>query len=92
MAFKDVIVTEKNYKVGDKVVRGRDWDYSEQDRDAKYGTIRSTHSFIDGRVMVDWTNGHSNSYAVGQREKFDLYFYTGKLTKSLMNRIGHLLK
>lgn len=81
------IVTEDNYKVGDKVVRGRDWIWRDQDKGSVYGIIREHEYQSENWVTVDWVNYkgiiiNSKGYRVGEvwqhgelLEKFDLYFY-----------------
>lgn len=71
------IVTKENYKIGDKVVRGRDWRYGDQDKESIYGIIYDND--YGNWVKVKWINHkgmivYKDSYRVGP-EKFDLYFY-----------------
>jgi hypothetical protein len=78
------IVTNENVKVGDKVVRGRDWNWANQDKGSVYGiTIVSSDILIPGWVEVNWvnTNGEvigNHCYQVGYSDKYDLYFYEGE--------------
>ena len=80
------IVTNENVKVGDKVVRGRDWDWVNQDKGSVYGIIiRSSNgsTFITGWVEVNWVNTNGEvigtfSYQVGYNDTYDLYFYEGE--------------
>ena len=76
------IVTEDNYNVGDKVVRGRDWTWGNQDEGSVYGII-DTQPY-DNLVSVNWVNHKGitvnfKGYRVGDDtiglKKFDLYFY-----------------
>ncbi len=71
------IVTQDNVKVGDKVVRGRDWSYGDQDKDSIYGIVYNH----DGRcwVTVNWINHkgmivYQDGYQIGPYS-YDLYFY-----------------
>ncbi len=76
------IVTGENYKVGDKVVRGKSWQWYEQDKGSLYGIIKGIHDIDDGKTLwisVKWVNHkgiitNENRYRLGP-EKFDLYFY-----------------
>ena len=69
------IVTEDNWKKGDKVVKGPDWSWGNQAENAEYGIILECSE--DGWVRVEWQNPHkhTNSYRVGAEDAFDLYFY-----------------
>lgn len=77
------IVTKDNFKIGDKVVRGRDfksaWDY--QDKGSVYGIIYKFSSNHENNIWyyvrwVDYKGKIINvrTYRIGP-EKFDLYFY-----------------
>jgi hypothetical protein len=60
--------------VGVRVVRGRDWDWGNQD-DNGIGTIIDTSG--EGWVRVKWDNKkYENSYRIGSNDKYDLYYYT----------------
>ena len=85
--MNNVSVTLNNFKVGDLVVRGKDWKWGKQD-DSDYGVIIRLKD--NGWLRVQWRNGYEGSYRIGE-DYFDLYFYTKHLTPSLINRIGHLL-
>jgi len=79
------IVTNDNWKPGDKVIRGRDWIYSSQDANSVYGIIISDSN--EGWVRVDWIDEHghklnNNSYHTGRDNKYDLYFYDKKVSQS----------
>lgn len=89
--FNNIKVTEDNFKVGDKVVRGEDWSW--YDQDGGKGGVGTIEYIIDDRwVNVRWLNtDHTNFYRIGVEGCYDLYFYTGEITDSLMHRIGHLL-
>lgn len=89
--FNKIEVTEENYKVGDKVVRGKDWEWGDQDGfKGSVGIITGTWE-KKAWVYVDWLSAGSNVYRIGAEDCYDLYFYTGEVTDSLMHRIGHLL-
>lgn len=65
------IVKEDNWKEGDQVVRGRDWDWEDQDK-GSVGTIISAS--IPGWINVKWEDGSMNDYRIGD-DYYDLYFY-----------------
>ena len=89
--FNNIKVTEDNFKVGDKVVRGKDWDWPDQDGgDGSVGIITGTYG-KKAWVYVNWLSAGSNAYRIGAEGCYDLYFYTEEITDSLMHRIGHLL-
>lgn len=69
----------ENPKAGEKVIRGRDWDYSDQDRNSVYGRVVNT-SESSHWVRVEWISKsgeviNSNSYRIGEGGKYDLYYY-----------------
>lgn len=71
------IVTSINCKVGDKVIRGRDWQWDNQDGNSLYGRIKKIETIK--WVMVEWINYKgmivsTYSYRAGLG-KHDLYFY-----------------
>ena len=70
------IVTTKNVKIGLKVIRGRDWGYGDQDGHSDYG-ILVEDSYDDEWVRVNWLDGYSNRYRIGNTENdpCDLYLY-----------------
>jgi hypothetical protein len=70
----------KTPDIGAKVVRGRDWEWGNQD-DNNIGTIIDKSS--EGWVKVKWDNkDYRNSYRIGAtyrigaNGKYDLYYYT----------------
>ncbi|MBN2875798.1 MAG: hypothetical protein JXM71_11945, partial [Spirochaetales bacterium] len=63
------VITKDLATVGTRVVRGKDWKWSDQDGGpGKLGTIIEAPS--GGWVRVKWDNGHENSYRV--ESSFDL--------------------
>jgi hypothetical protein len=58
--------------VGAKVVKGRDWEWGNQDGINGIGTILGLSS--QGWVTVKWNNGDQNSYRIGAGNKYDLYY------------------
>jgi hypothetical protein len=75
--LKKVVTT---VDIGAKVVRGKDWDYDSQDKDAIYGIIEEAGS--TGWVKVAWQSKQGitidrNSYRIGDDDKYDLYYYDG---------------
>ena len=94
--MKKRIITTDNVRIGLKVIRGRDWEYGDQEHDSKYGIIirRNDHDsqWLDGSdwYIVRWEfNSKSsywnqeNSYRVGHTDSdsCDLYFYEEDLIK-----------
>jgi hypothetical protein len=77
--FKRVVTT---VDVGAKVVRGKDWSWSDQDAHSCYGVITERDSST-GWVAIDWisdsgrviTQGYQ--YRIGDLNKYDLYYYDG---------------
>jgi hypothetical protein len=64
-------------KVGDFVVRGRDWDWGNQDEGSAYGQVIHV---ADGWASVRWFSPEgeplrSDGYRVGQQQKYDLNYY-----------------
>jgi hypothetical protein len=62
---------------GVTVVRGKDWDYENQDGgEGKTGVI--IDKSVNGWVEVLWENNNKDSYRIGAESKYDLYFATEK--------------
>lgn len=64
--------------IGAKVIRGRDWEWGDQDRGSVYGVI--VWQKRDGWVRVEWKNKNNNvicgnSYRIGTDGYYDLYYY-----------------
>ncbi len=76
-----VPVTTKNFKIGDEVIRGKDWEYRGQDNNGSIGIIGNNEfSSINGDnwITVKWnSNNYSNIYRIGPHN-FDLYRYVIK--------------
>jgi len=70
MPTDSIIVTSAD--VGAKVVKGRDWEWGNQDGINGIGTILGPSS--EGWVNVKWNNGDKNSYRIGAGVKYDLYY------------------
>lgn len=77
------IVKEDNFKEGDRVVRGRDWQWGRQDSGYDFGVIEGQHH-SDRWVWVRWCRidgsksiGKSG-YRIGAGGEYDLYFYDSK--------------
>lgn len=85
-------VTENNYKINSRVIRGRDWSWGAQDhdKDGKPVTGTVTSSPGSATVRIRWDNGTSNSYYCEDRGRQDLYFfsYTSPLTRAFGWDIG----
>ena len=76
-----VDVTIHNAVVGLKVVRGRDWDFGNQDYSAdgssnKTGTIIDTETTDTNWVRVEWASGSTNQYPIGGARGFGLAIAT----------------
>lgn len=70
-----------NPKIGDKVVRGKDWEWGDQDRNSEYGTVTKIKE--DNWCSVEWVNKNHEvvnrqSYRIGAESKYDLYYYDTK--------------
>lgn len=64
--------------IGARVVRGRDWDWGNQDGNG-VGTIIDKSG--KGWVRIKWDHKiHENSYRIGYNGKYDLYYYTEPIT------------
>lgn len=74
MAGSNILVTKENCKIGLKVIRGKDWDYGDQDRDSRFGTIMEYDTSY-GWTRVKWESGYTDSYRIGAYGYYDLYFY-----------------
>lgn len=73
-------VSVKHHDVGAKVVRGKDWDWKDQDARVFYGFILEQQPDEPGWVSVDWVNKQgkyvsNNHYRVGADGCYDLYYY-----------------
>jgi hypothetical protein len=85
----NIMVTKDNAVVGLEVVRGRDWDYGDQDHfkgKPSVGTIAMEYGYFpnnknSGWVKVKWKGGSTDSYEIGtdldDDGKYDLYVYQG---------------
>jgi hypothetical protein len=86
----NIMVTKDNAVVGLEVVRGRDWNYGDQDHvDGKQVVgviVHETYYFPSnknsGWVRVQWKGGRNDSYEIGdgldnEDGKYDLYVYQG---------------
>jgi len=60
--------------VGARVMRGRDWNWGDQDGDPPGpGTIQS-HAESTGWVTVVWDSGGQNNYRAGEDHRYDLIY------------------
>lgn len=75
--MKETIVTSKNVKIGLKVKKGRDWYYRGRGGDSKFGTIVKRIEYVPNWYIVEWEEGTSYSFRVGEDEskQCDLYMY-----------------
>lgn len=79
----------KSVDIGAKVIRGQDWNHANQDSDMAgnrlTGVITGAVS-TDGWCNVKWSNGYSNSYAIGDEinepDKYDLYYAEEEILNS----------
>ncbi len=86
-------VTKENARVGMKVVRGKDWEYGDQDGgQGKVGVIQSERSYYPINedylwVRVKWEHGGSEAYRIGDKGKYHLYIAPGEssTSKSIIN-------
>lgn len=73
------IVTKDNAYVGMKVVRGRDWEWKEQDNGSLYGEIVKTMDFGGFSFQVDWKDKNGKVIKSGSwyrgKNSFDLCEY-----------------
>lgn len=79
-----ISVTSSNVKKGLKVVRGRDWEYGNQDGGpGSVGTIIGESTLVKNWYNVRWENGNGNSYRVGNTidNDCDLYMYNPTIVK-----------
>lgn len=84
---KLISVTQENYKIGARVVRGKNWMWGNQDNyhrerndgELYLGTI--TELSRDGWVRVKWDAGSSDTYRINKQ--YDLYFADAEDNKSL---------
>jgi hypothetical protein len=75
--FKKVVTTADTDA---KVVRGKDWEWVDQDKNSIYGIIKGACG--SGWVKVAWYSKegiklNSESYRIGAGGKYDLYYYDG---------------
>ena len=62
---------------GIRVIRGKDWDYGDQDGgEGNTGVMKESKP--KGWVTVLWEEGDRNSYRIGEEDKYDLYFADDK--------------
>ncbi|KAK7474948.1 hypothetical protein BaRGS_00033835 [Batillaria attramentaria] len=60
-------------EVGDRVKRGRDWAWGNQDGNPPgQGTVTGPEPGLSGWWKVHWDSGMEASYRVGAEDKYDL--------------------
>jgi hypothetical protein len=64
------VYTDSSCPSGDRVKRGPDWEWGNQDGGDGLGTVQSRDGA--GWCDVEWDNGNSNSYRVGYNGAYDL--------------------
>jgi len=80
----NIMVTKDNAVIGLEVVRGRDWDYGNQDHfegKPSVGTIAMGYGCFPSNknsdwVRVQWKGGSTDSYEI-EDGRYDLYVYQG---------------
>ena len=65
--------TDDSCRSGDRVKRGPDWRWGDQDGGDDHGTVTGVASYARW-CRVTWDNGNSNSYRVGSDGAHDLCF------------------
>lgn len=89
--MNEKIVTKHNYKINDKVVKGRDWKWYDQDKGSDYGII--TDTYLPGWVVVNWVREEDGmvleraSYRVEAEGCYDLYFYDDSMFRTLDGKL-----
>lgn len=66
----------RQFRIGARVVRGKDWQYGSQD-DFGLGTIVSNFT-ANLLVQVQWDSGRTFTYRMGFSSKYDLYLVQGE--------------
>ena len=83
----------KTADIGARVVRGKDWEWGDQDAHG-VGTITGGGN-SDGWVRVDWDCGSQNKYRIGDDGNFDLYYAEGETAKKVDSpsfKVGDIVK
>jgi hypothetical protein len=72
----EIPVTVENCESGRSVRRGRDWKWADQDHQHGFpGTGVIDYCTTGGYgAVVDWNNGNTLGYRIGQDNYFDLYY------------------
>lgn len=73
--------------IGDKVIRGKDWCWANQDQGSAYGIIDIIKE--DNWVRVVWVDSEGKNityqtYRVGHNNNYDLYYYEEKNEEFLL--------
>jgi len=92
---KGDVVTNINYKKGYKVVRGKDWNYKDQDENSVYGVILNNPKNNDSDCEVLWIDSHNHglkkyTYFTGRGNKYDLAFYEDTIDYSIDDMFADL--
>jgi len=74
--YISMTVDGKTIKVGDRVLRGPDWDWGNQDKDSVGTVVGVDVAGYGAWVNVKWDAGESNNYRWGEEDKFDLRVVT----------------
>lgn len=81
------IVDEYNLYDGARVVRGRDWQWDDQDRNG-IGTLQVGAFPGRGWYVVTWDYEEDQfSYRVGTEDCYDLYFYEEEIKEVIQEPI-----
>jgi len=83
------VYTDSSCPSGDRVKRGPDWEWGNQDGGDGLGTVQSRDGA--GWCEVEWDNGGSNSYRVGKDGAHDLCSASASASK-LMTKIVVMTK
>jgi hypothetical protein len=71
--MKPVIVTKELAYPGMRVMRGRDWQWDDQDAGGAGIIVEEPH--LEGWITVRWDNGDTYGYRIGFECNYDLYVY-----------------
>jgi hypothetical protein len=68
----------KSVDIGARVVRGKDWEWGDQDGGGP-GTVIAPGA-RKGWARVQWDSGGANAYQVGWEGQYDLYYQDSVVT------------
>lgn len=70
--FVNIPVTVET--LGARVIKGRDWDWGDQNGGTEGTIISRLEGTTSNWVRVRWDNDNENSYRIGHDNKYDLYY------------------